>query len=127
LFCRETLIEHGPGGELVGVDPNGNKYFEKKDAQVGRNRWVVYAKADDWRTQDPSAIPAEWHAWLHAIDDRNPSNADFVKPVYAIQAKAHPTMSSNRYVPKGSWENPNRRNWRKYESWIPPPAKGTHA
>lgn len=68
------MIEHGPGGELVGVDQNGNKYFEKKDAQVGRNRWVVYAKADDWRAQDPSAIPAEWHAWLHAIDDRNPSN-----------------------------------------------------
>ena len=33
--CRETLIEHGPGGELVGVDYNGNKYFEKKDAQWG--------------------------------------------------------------------------------------------
>jgi len=39
LFClyfSEILVEHGPGGELVGTDYLGNKYFEKKDAQVGK-------------------------------------------------------------------------------------------
>ena len=33
--CRETLVQHGPGAELVGTDKQGNKYFEKKDAQWG--------------------------------------------------------------------------------------------
>jgi hypothetical protein len=70
----ESLIEHGPGGVLIGVDHNGNKYFEKQDAQVGRDRWVVYANPGDWRRQDPSSIPPEWHGWLHGIVDANPSN-----------------------------------------------------
>lgn len=41
---------------------------------AGRNRWVVYADAQDWRSQDPSVIPPEWHGWLHAITDENPTN-----------------------------------------------------
>jgi hypothetical protein len=28
-------VQHGPGAELVGTDKQGNKYFEKKDAQWG--------------------------------------------------------------------------------------------
>ena len=57
----ETMIEHGPGGQLVGTDSLGNKYFEKVDAQSCRNRWVVYAHASDWRKQDPSSVAPEWH------------------------------------------------------------------
>lgn len=144
-------MEHGPGGELVGVDAHGNKYYEKKDAQIGaphaagcglaagvvaaaggggerralgcalprqrrqqrawdctqpasqlimgsggtspnalpplsscssssawrpavRNRWVVFADSLDYRTQDPSTVPPEWHGWLHQITDQNPTN-----------------------------------------------------
>ena len=74
LRCSETLLEHGPGGELVGTDHNGNRYYEKKDAQVGRNRWVVYGKGDDWRNQNPSSVPPEWHNWLHFISDENDVN-----------------------------------------------------
>lgn len=39
-----------------------------------RNRFVVYAKADHWRTQDPSSVPPEWHGWLHYISDDNGVN-----------------------------------------------------
>lgn len=114
---------HGPGAELVGVDDYGNKYFQKMDAQIVRHRWVVYAKPTDYRTQDPSAIPAEWHAWLHHISDENPANSDYQKPIYAIEARSHPSMTADRYMPKGAWENPNRRTWRKYEAWNPPTGK----
>lgn len=34
----ETLIEHGAAGDpavLVGTDQHGNKYFEKREAQMG--------------------------------------------------------------------------------------------
>ena len=72
------MIEHGPGGELVGVDHNGNRYYEKRDAQVGRNRWVVYAKGEDWINQDPTTIPPEWHAWMQFISDDNPTNVSYL-------------------------------------------------
>lgn len=59
---------------MIGVDSNGNKYYEKKDAQVGRNRWVVYAGGQDWINQNSSTVPPEWHGWLHFITDENPAN-----------------------------------------------------
>ena len=31
------MINHGPGGELVGVDEFGNRYYEKKEAQIGEH------------------------------------------------------------------------------------------
>src|SRR5689334_6108260 len=43
-------------------------------AAAGRNRWVVYKNASHWRSQDPSTVSAEWHAWLHYVSDENPSN-----------------------------------------------------
>lgn len=115
----ETLIRHPgkDGADLVGVDEFGNKYFEKADAQVGRNRWVVYAKADNFKTQDASAVPAEWHGWLHFISDVNPSNHTFEKPIYAVQAKANMSGTSSRYVPKGHLQNAHRRTWLKYQRW----------
>ena len=125
-ICSETVIRHGPGAELVGTDAHGNKYYEKKDAQVGRNRWVVYADGSDWINQNPSVVPPEWHAWLHFVSDENPSNSDWKQPIYAVEATIHPTQSEGRYLPKGAWSNPNRRSWKKYEAWTPPPAKGTH-
>ena len=59
---------------MIGVDYNGNKYYEKKDAQVGRNRWVVYANGEDWINQDAATVPAEWHGWLQFITDDHPGN-----------------------------------------------------
>lgn len=106
---------------LVGVDQFGNKYFEKKDAQLNRDRWVVYNNSGDFRSQEPSTVPPEWHGWLHAITDECPANSQNLKrPIYAIESKANPTMTSNHYLPKGSWENPHQRSWRKYEAWQPP-------
>jgi NADH dehydrogenase (ubiquinone) 1 alpha subcomplex subunit 12 len=114
-------VEHGPGGRLAGIDELGNKYYEKLEAQAGRHRWVVYARAEHWReSQDPTTVPPEWHAWLHHISDANPANADMgPRPAYEAQAVAHPTGTPACYQPKGAWENPHRRHWRKYEAWLP--------
>lgn len=116
----ESLFRHGPGGTLVGTDQYGNRYYEKKEAQMGRDRWVVYAGAAHYTTQDPSAIPPEWHGWLNRITDENPTSAEFKKPIYAVEATAHPTGTADRYQPKGSWFNEEKRNWRKYQAWVPP-------
>ncbi|KAI3424790.1 hypothetical protein D9Q98_008177 [Chlorella vulgaris] len=121
----ETLIEHGPSGGdpavLVGTDAHGNKYFEKKDAQWVRNRFVVFAGAKDWRTQDPTTVPPEWHGWLHYISDENPANAEWTRPIYAEDAVGHPSFTDRKkYQPKGSWHNPEKLTWRKYQPWTPP-------
>ncbi|KAL4429809.1 hypothetical protein ABPG77_010926 [Micractinium sp. CCAP 211/92] len=126
----ETLFEHGPGAELVGTDKFGNKYFEKKDAQWVRNRFVVFAGANNWSTQDSSSIPPEWHAWLHYIGDYNPTNTEFKQPIYALEASSHPSVvgplgplsATKVHQPKGSWFNPDKLTWRKVQAWEPPKA-----
>lgn len=73
-MCRQTILNHGPGGTLVGTDAYGNKYFEKKDAQLNRDRWVVFAGATDFVNQNPTVVTPEWHGWLHFITDDHPGN-----------------------------------------------------
>lgn len=162
---------------------------------------MVYGGAQNWRSQDPSTVPPEWHGWLHAIADENPTNVSaarrpprplprcpaaipqpaaaaagtqtqpsppralmlstgrhpkkqprkktgggvqskattshltaffltffsvflplqhrFLAPIYAVPARAHPTTTAARYMPKGAWENPARRTWRKHQAWDP--------
>ena len=71
------MVAHGPGGELVGTDAYGNKYFEKKDAILNRDRWVVFANSTHYTGQNPTVVPPEWHGWLHFITDDNPSTVRF--------------------------------------------------
>jgi NADH:ubiquinone oxidoreductase subunit len=58
-------------GDLVGSDAAGNKYYrEKKPANPKREkRWVVYPGR-----VEASAVPPEWHAWLHRYTDAPPDN-----------------------------------------------------
>jgi len=54
-------------GQSVGSDAIGNRYFEEKlhhPGQLRRRRWVIYAGAEE-----ASAVPPEWHAWLHYTTD----------------------------------------------------------
>jgi NADH:ubiquinone oxidoreductase subunit len=53
-------------GLPVGKDAAGNQYYtEKKTRAEGRTkRWVIYAGEPD-----ASAVPPEWHSWLHYTTD----------------------------------------------------------
>ena len=54
-------------GRLVGNDSFGNRYYVEKSQRRGTlraRRWVVYAGA-----KEASAVPAEWHGWLHYTVD----------------------------------------------------------
>ena len=52
-------------GTEVGRDAIGNIYYQLKRPGKGRRtRWVAYAGA-----AEASAVPAEWHAWLHYTTD----------------------------------------------------------
>ena len=91
---------------------------------LGRHRWVVYANLDWLTGQDPGKIPGEWHGWLHQITDETPVThpATFAAPPYALPYRGYASGTPARYQPKGAWNNPQRRNWRKVETWEPPAA-----
>ncbi|KAE8692973.1 NADH dehydrogenase 1 alpha subcomplex subunit 12 [Hibiscus syriacus] len=74
---KQTKV-HGIGATLVGVDKFGNKYYEKLgDTQIGRHRWVEYAKKDRY---DASQVPPEWHGRLHCITDHTGDEASPFSP-----------------------------------------------
>lgn len=54
-------------GRQVGSDAFGNRYYLEKSKRRGRlraRRWVIYAGE-----KDASAVPSEWHIWLHYTTD----------------------------------------------------------
>lgn len=112
-----TIIEKGPTGKLVGEDQFGNKYYEDETTSYNRKRWVVYGNMN---TYSPSIVPPEWHGWLNYINDFAPTQHDFKRPIYAIDAGETKTGTTECYGPKGSWINPDKRCWLKYEAWQPP-------
>ena len=55
-------------GRLVGSDAVGNHYYLEKSKRRGSlraRRWVTFAGE-----KEASAVPAEWHAWLHYTTER---------------------------------------------------------
>lgn len=61
------------------------------------------------------------HRWvccllrLNYINDYDPENHKFKRPIYAIDASVTKTGTLECYKPKGTWDNPDKRNWIKYE------------
>ena len=53
-------------GRRVGTDAEGNIYYEerRRHGSLRARRWVGYAGP-----AEASAVPAEWHAWLHYTTD----------------------------------------------------------
>jgi hypothetical protein len=48
----------------------------------------------------------------HAID---PCRHAYDKPIYAVEPYVTRTGTPDAYLPKGSWVNPQKRNWKKFE------------
>jgi NADH dehydrogenase (ubiquinone) 1 alpha subcomplex subunit 12 len=109
----------GRKGELVGVDAAGNSYYENRAYQQGRSRWVVMKDLDDYSAAN---VPAEWHGWLHHINDE-PGLENAVQPIFADD---HPAFIRGRnasgiHLPKGHFLRPGseKRSWAKYSPWVP--------
>jgi NADH:ubiquinone oxidoreductase subunit len=108
------------GARRVGVDSEGNKYFEAK-ARKGYNhprRWVIY-KGE----AEPSRVPPEWHGWLHYQTDAIPSEQEpsFRRP---WQKPHQPNLSGTpfAYHPPGHMLAKGQRDAATgdYEAWVPP-------
>jgi NADH:ubiquinone oxidoreductase subunit len=108
-------------GELVGTDGAGNRYYQEKAGDHGegggrRKRWVLYAGKPE-----ASAVPPEWHAWLHRIVDRPPSEAPL--PTQAWEKPHVPNLSGTEsaMIPPGSLLADARRPRATgdYQAWRP--------
>ncbi len=109
-----TLIHIWLRGRQVGHDDAGNRYFEERRPRGGRaRRWVLYAGQPE-----ASAVPPEWHAWLHYTVD-----APLVGPKREWQTphRANATGTPAAYRPAGHDYAGGRRQAATgdYEAWKP--------
>lgn len=106
-----TLFWTWRKGEPVGEDEAGNRYYRERG---GTRRWVIYNGY-----AEASAIPAEWHAWMHHRADEPPRG-------YAPRPWEKPhlpnlTGTAEAYRPPGSVlhaapKTPGRPD---YKPWAP--------
>jgi NADH:ubiquinone oxidoreductase subunit len=103
-------------GRVVGQDAIGNRYYEEKSPRPGlrRRRWVLYAGQPE-----ASAVPCEWHSWLHYTTD-----APLLGTGRHSWQKAHlpnATGTVDGYRPSGhDYKGGQRaRADGDYESWTP--------
>jgi len=102
-------------GVLKGVDRSGNRYYENLDNQIGRHRWVEYAKRDIHGRPDASMIPPEWHGWVHQMFKIHPGHKDFPqKPKWLLRWDENPTMTDKRYLPTNFGQKKYKNS---YQSW----------
>ena len=103
-------------GRTVGKDLAGNRYFMERHARRGLRprRWVLYAG-----TAEASAVPPEWHAWLHFTTDE-PIPMSARKP-WQKPHQANLTGTPGSYRPPGHDYRGGHRPpaTGDYEAWTP--------
>lgn len=122
-------------GTLVGVDANGNKFYENKSAPYGRTRWVEYPTPSGvWAIEDKydaSMISPEWHGWIHYMHDKpgyttipahdkpftqpHAINQTMLRPEYGYENATHKPPGSYRQ------DKPRGRVGPKYQAWTGAP------
>jgi NADH:ubiquinone oxidoreductase subunit len=107
-------------GDRVGIDAYGNTYYKAKPIQGYKRdrRWVVYKGAPE-----ASAVPPEWHGWLHYQSDAVPTNetASFRRP-WQKPHQPNLTGTEQAYRPPGHILSGGNRDAATgdYEAWQPP-------
>lgn len=103
-------------GRRVGADAAGNVYYTQRraPAQGRTRRWVDFAGPPE-----ASAVPPEWHSWLHYTTDE-PLPASNHKP-WQKPHLANATGTAESYRPPGhDYEGGQRAKVTgDYEPWSP--------
>ena len=111
------------GGEHVGTDAEGNKYYRSKGTggpNTGsytqkERRWVIYSGAND-----ASRVPSEWHGWLHRTWDEPPTDKPLKHKDWEKPHQPNLTGTGAAYAPPGSIRraaDPVPQS--DYEAWSP--------
>lgn len=112
-----TWLGTKTGGERVGVDGQGNIYYQARKVVNGRHRrWVMYNGAND-----ASRVPPEWHGWLHQTCESPPTDALPAPRVWEKEPTPNLTGTQAAYVPAGAIGTGARRAAATgdYEAWSP--------
>lgn len=96
-------------GKYVGTDQLGNRYFTEKNAKSGMRakRWVRYRSESvvaawlGFGLPDPSAVPPEWHGWLHYTLDTPPTERPLTNYAWQKPPKANMSGTPEAYLPPG--------------------------
>jgi NADH:ubiquinone oxidoreductase subunit len=104
-------------GRLVGTDAAGNVYYTDRKARpegMRVRRWVAYAGP-----AEASAVPPEWHAWLHYTTDA--PIPDTGRKPWQKPHIANATGTPLGYRPPGhDYQGGHRaRATGDYEAWTP--------
>lgn len=111
------LFSWRAGGKIVGEDQSGNRYYTaapRKGYKRDR-RWVMYKDAPE-----ASAVPPEWHGWLHHQTDVIPGGESFRREWQAPH-KPNMTGTTAAYRPPGHILEGGKRDSATgdYEPWRP--------
>lgn len=106
-------------GKKIGTDTLGNIYYEAapRKGYKRTRRWVMYKD-----TPDASAVPPEWHGWLHHQSNNVPNEEgasyrrEWQKP-----HRINLTGTNQAYRPKGHALSQGKRERATgdYEAWSP--------
>ncbi len=108
------------GGEMVGTDQFANKYYRaspRKGYKLDR-RWVIYKEKPE-----ASAVPPEWHGWLHHQTDTVPGQSDqSFRRSWQKPPEPNRTGTNKAYRPPGHLLEGGQRAKATgdYEPWTPP-------
>lgn len=109
LFSKKTK---------VGEDPLGNTYYRApaRKGYARERRWVIYKD-----TPEASAVPPEWHGWLHYQTDEIPSGESFRRK-WQKPHTPNRTGTTAAYRPPGHVLQGGQRQEATgdYEAWNPP-------
>lgn len=110
-----TMINTWRRGELVGVDGEGNCYYQDKHgASINgkTRRWVIY-NGDIETTR----VPPEWHGWLHYTVDETPDAANYVKRDWMRPHQMNMTGTKDAHRPAGREDSASYADG--YDAWKP--------
>lgn len=111
-----TLLFTWLKGKLVGTDTAGNRYYIERSAAKGcrARRWVIYNGVTE-----ASAVPPEWHAWLHHTVDAPLTDAE--RRGWQKPHVANNTGTTGAYLPPGHQLRGGQRERAAgdYEAWQP--------
>ncbi len=106
------------GGRRIGEDVLGNIYYEAKprSGYSRPRRWVMYKD-----TPEASAVPPEWHGWLHHQSNEVPSS-ESRRRQWQKPPQANMTGTNKAYRPPGHILEGGQREKATgdYEAWSPP-------
>lgn len=121
LFTNSTytMLRTWFGGELVGADQYGNRYYRRSTKGKGwqdERRWVVFA-----REAEPTEIPPGWVGWLHRRLEHAPTERELPAPRFERERMPSATGTGLAYRPPGSVLRGGQRApaTGDYEPWRP--------